>query len=181
MQEAAGKLMDLIGQSFFWHSRLLNLAYPSVSMGPHVSLQKNGNQCSLFKSWTGFKVAAPSSENERIHSVLNWISPSLPLFTINDLWWRRNYPLTHTTVIISCRINAVPVESRFTAVSNRSILSDLTWDDEAFSVNIRHHLPGNPVPVDQTPVAIIQGSAFLIQSHLVSFSEASVAHLIDFL
>lgn len=81
-------------------------------MGPHVSLQKNGNQCGLFKSWTGFKVAAPSSENERIHSVLNWISPSLPLFTINDLWWRRNYPLTHTTVIISCRINAVPVESR---------------------------------------------------------------------
>lgn len=69
----------------------------------------------------------------------------------------------------------------FTAVSDRSILSDLTWDHEAFTVNIRHHLPGNPVPVDQTAVAIIQGSAFLIQSHLVSFSEASVAHLIDFL
>lgn len=69
----------------------------------------------------------------------------------------------------------------FTAWSNRSILSDLTWDHEAFTVNIRHHLPGNPVPVDQTPVAIIQGCAFLIQSHLVSFSEASVAHLIDFL
>lgn len=50
---------------------ILNLAYPSVSMGPHVSLQKNGNQCGLFKSWTDFKVAAPSSENERIHSVLN--------------------------------------------------------------------------------------------------------------
>lgn len=92
-------------------------------MGPHVSLQKTGNQCGLFNSWTGFKVAAPSSEDERIHSFLNWISPSLPLFTIHDLWlkyiyiiwlqWRRNYPLTHTTVIISCHINAVPVESRF--------------------------------------------------------------------
>lgn len=143
--------------------------------------KKNGNQCGLFKSWTGFKVAAPSSENERIHSFLNWISPSLPLFTINDLWWRRNYPLTHTTVIISCRIIAVPVESRFYCSEQQK---HPQWSNlGSWGVYCQHQTPSprQPSPGWSDPVAIIQGSAFLIQSHLVSFSEASVAHLIDFL